>query len=344
MTSVISIIGALLVLTALVFVHELGHYTAGRILGFRILEFAIGMGPVILHKEVGGISYAVRLLPIGGSCKFHGEDEGVSDSTSFNAQKVWKRMIVVLAGPFMNVVFAVLIAMAILMSYGDYMGEILEFNKENAPAQEAGMQVGDVIVAIDGKEIMYYALTIDAIMAADSDEARITVLRDGERLTFTAHNIYDQTQGKNVLGITISPVRISYGFFGAAKHSVAYVWAMLQEMLRFLGSIFTQGISRGEIAGPVGTISIIGQAVRDGVETVLRIGVLISANLALINVLPLPALDGGRFIFMVVELIRGKPVPPEAEGKIHFAGLMLLFAVLILLTVQDISTIIGGFR
>ena len=342
MTSVFSIIGALLVLTVLVFVHELGHYTAGRILGFRILEFAIGMGPVILHKEVGGISYAVRLFPIGGMCKFHGEDEGILDATSFNAQKVWKRMIVVLAGPFMNVVLAVLIAMAILMSYGDYMGEILEFNTAEAPAQAAGMQVGDVIVAVDGKDIMYYALTTDAIQAADSNQAQITVLRDGERRTFTVHEIYDEAQGKNVLGVVISPARVNYGFLGAAKHSVAYVWSMLLEMIRFLGSIFTQGVSRGELAGPVGTISIIGQAVRNGLETVLRIGVLISANLALVNVLPLPALDGGRFLFMVIEVVRGKPVPPEAEGKVHFAGLMLLFALILFLTVQDISTLIGG--
>ena len=334
--TLLSIVGALLVLTVLVFVHELGHFYAGKKLGFRIDEFAIGMGPVVCSKEKNGTRFAIRALPIGGLCAFHGEDEGVSDPECFNAQPVWKRMIVVLAGPFMNILLAVVLAVIILMTYGEYMPMINDFTAENTPAEAAGIQVGDIITEIDGKSITYYAECTDYKQQADPARIEVTVRRDGMDVTLTAHDIYDSESGSNRLGIYISPERLRYGLLEAATNSVRYTCYIVKEMFKVLGGLFTGSVTSDDVAGPVGTISIIGQAVRAGFEVVLRLGVLISINLGIMNILPIPALDGGRFLFMVIEAVRGKPIPPEKEGMIHMAGLVLLFSLMILLTVMDV--------
>ena len=341
MSGIISIIGALLVLTVLIFFHELGHFYAGKKLGFRIDEFAIGMGPTVVSKEKDGTKFAIRALPIGGLCMFHGEDEGVKDPECFSAQPVWKRMIVVAAGPFMNIVLAVVIAIIILMSYGEYMPGIVELTDMNAPAAVAGIEVGDILLAVDDTEITYYTDCIPAIEGADPAGADITVRRGDKDVVLRVNDIYDPETGANRLGIMISPVRLKYGLFGAIANSFRYVWDIMMEMFRFLGSIFTTGIQSGDVAGPVGTISLIGQAVRAGFEVVLRLGVLISINLGIMNILPIPALDGGRLLFMVVEAVRGKAIPPEKEGMIHFAGIILLFGLMILLTFMDVKNLFG---
>ena len=324
--TLLSIVGALLVLTVLVFVHEFGHFCAGKKLGFRIDEFAIGMGPVVCSREKNGTRFSIRALPIGGLCAFHGEDEGVSDSQCFNAQPVWKRMIVVLAGPFMNILLAVVLAVIILMTYGEYMPKITGFTAESTPAEAAGIHAGDIITGIDGKSITYYAECTDYIKQADPAKIEVTVRRGGRDVTLIAKDIYDPESGSNRLGIYISPERLRYGFFEAVANSVQYTCNIVKEMFRVLGGLFTGSVTSDDVAGPVGTISII----------VLRLGVLISINLGIMNILPIPALDGGRFLFMVIEAVRGKPIPPEKEGMIHMVGLVLLFGLMILLTVMDV--------
>ena len=160
--------------------------------------------------------------------------------------------------------------------------------------------------------------------------------RGGSDVTLTARDIYDPESGSNRLGIYISPERLRYGLLEAATNSVRYTCYIVKEMFKVLGGLFTGSVTSDDVAGPVGTISIIGQAVRAGFEVVLRLGVLISINLGIMNILPIPALDGGRFLFMVIEAVRGKPIPPEKEGMIHMAGLVLLFSLMILLTVMDV--------
>lgn len=334
--TLLSIIGALLVLTVLVAVHEFGHFFAGKKLGFKIDEFAIGMGPVLLSREKNGTCFAVRALPIGGLCVFHGEDDSASDPSCFNAQPVWKRMIVVLAGPLMNIALAVVLSAAILMTYGEYMPSISGFTESGSPAESAGIREGDIITAVNGKSVTYYVECSDMIQRSAPESIELTVNRDGETLKFTAHDIFDEESGSNKLGVYIYPERLRYGFMGAVGGSVKYTCNVMKEMFKVLGKVFTGGISSDDVAGPVGTISIIGQAVRAGFEVVLRLGVLISINLGIMNLLPIPALDGGRFLFMLIEAVRGKPIPPEKEGMIHLAGMALLMGLMALLTVMDV--------
>lgn len=344
MTTFLSILAALLVLSVFVVVHELGHFLAGRLLGFTVLEFAIGMGPAILKKEKNGITYSLRAFPIGGMCRFYGEDEEAKDGRSFFAHAVWKRIIVVAAGPVMNILAAILFATVSLMGYGVYVDvpTVQELASETSPAALAGIEPGDVLHAINGVTIENYEQTSDLILGASGEEMAVTVERGGVLVDLTVRDFYNEAEGRNLIGITYGYGRERYGLFRAMGTSFRYVWDIFAEVARFIGSIFTQGVKQGDVVGPVGTVTIIGQAVRTGFETVLYLSVLISVNLAFMNLLPLPALDGGRLVFLLIEAIRRKPVPPEKEGMVHFAGLVLLLGLMVYLTVNDVRGLFSG--
>ena len=323
-------------------IHELGHYFAGRALGFSILEFSIGMGPkLIKKKDKRGTEFSIRAFPIGGMCRFEGEDENAVNEKSFNAQKVWKRIIVVLAGPITNLVFAILLAFVTLSAFGDFMPAIYEVN-QSSPAQAAGMQTGDVIQTIDGKPVRFYFQTVDMIRAVETKDLTIGVLRNGEKKDLLLKNIYNEEQGKNLIGVTITTERMKFGVGESALRSVNYVTATLVETFRFLGRAIQGNASSSDAAGPVAIVAIISEAVRSSGETVLRQLVLISASLGIMNLLPIPAMDGGRLVFMIIEAIRGKAISQEKEGMVHFVGLILLFGLIIFLTFNDISNLVKG--
>lgn len=342
MSTALSILAALLLLSLLVMIHELGHYFAGRALGFSILEFSIGMGPKLLKKkDKHGTEFSLRAFPIGGMCRFEGEDENVVNERSFNAQKVWKRIIVVLAGPITNLVFAILLAFVTLSAFGDFMPAIYEVN-QSSPAEAAGMQAGDVITEIDGKPVRFYFQTVDMILAVESKDLTIGVLRNGAEKELYLKNIYNEAQGKNLIGVTITTERMKFGAGESALRSVNYVTATLVETFRFLGRALQGNASSSDAAGPVAIVAIISEAVRSSGETVLRQLVLISASLGIMNLLPIPAMDGGRLVFMIIEVIRGKAISQEKEGMVHFVGLILLFGLIIFLTFNDVSNLLKG--
>ena len=342
MSTALSIIAALVLLSLLVMIHELGHYFAGRALGFSILEFSIGMGPKLLKKkDKRGTEFSLRAFPIGGMCRFEGEDENAVNERSFNAQKVWKRIIVVLAGPITNLVFAILLAFVTLSAFGDFMPAIYEVN-QSSPAEAAGMQTGDVITEIDGNPVRFYFQTVDMILAVETSDLTIGILRNGEEKELYLKNIYNEEQGKNLIGVTITTERMKFGVGESMLRSVNYVTATLVETFRFLGRALQGNASSSDAAGPVAIVAIISEAVRSSGETVLRQLVLISASLGIMNLLPIPAMDGGRLVFMIIEAIRGKAISQEKEGMVHFVGLILLFGLIIFLTFNDISNLLKG--
>ena len=337
----LSILAALLLLSLLVMVHELGHYLAGRALGFSILEFSIGMGPKLLKKTKGETEFSIRAFPIGGLCRFEGEDQDVKTERSFNAQKVWKRIVVVLSGPVMNLLFAVICSIITLLAFGVFMPGVNEVSPDS-PAAVAGVQAGDVIEKTDGEPVKFYFQTVDMILAVETKDMTLTVLRDGNEIQLPLSNIYNEELGRNLIGVTISQVRVHFGFGDSITRSVNYVTATLVETFRFFGRAAQGDVSSSDAAGPVAIVAIISEAVRSSGENVLRLLVLISASLGIMNLMPIPAMDGGRLAFMLVEVIRGKAIAPEKEGLIHFVGLILLFGLMILLTYNDITNLIRG--
>lgn len=341
MSTAISIVAALLLLSFLVMIHELGHYTAGRILGFGIVEFSIGMGPTLLKKTKNGIQYSIRALPIGGMCRFLGEDQDIQDSRAFNLQKVWKRIIVVLSGPIVNLLFALIAAVVTLSIFGDVMPSVYEVTQDS-PAAVAGLQTGDIITEINGKKLMYYNQITEMIQAADSQAMQMTVLRSGEPVVLNFSDIYNEEAGKNVIGISMTGEHVKFGFGETVARSASYIVTTFTETIKFIGQAFQGQVTSEDAGGPVKIVAYLSEAVRYGGESVLRMMILISASLGIMNLLPIPALDGGRLVFMVIEAIRGKAIAPEKEGMVHFVGLILLFGLMILLTFSDIQSLIRG--
>lgn len=338
--NLLSILAGILLICVFVIVHEVGHYGAGRLLGFHIQEFAIGMGPKIFSRRKDDTLFCVRLFPIGGMCKFYGEDEAPDSDISFNAQSAWKRLIVILAGPFMNAVFAILLAITLILSYGDYMPAIAEFNEEKSVAMEAGMMEGDVMYAVNGVRVKSTEDLIAKIRAS-GDTPTITIIRNGEYMDININGAYDAEVGYSLIGITVTSINVKFGFFESVRRGANIVSSVVSETFKFFGRIFEGDIQQGDVMGVVGTVSVISQAVRVGLEVVMYIAVLLSVSLALLNVLPLPALDGGRAIFILIEMLRGKPVPPEREGMVHFVGLVLLLTLVVFITFSDIRMLIG---
>lgn len=333
---------AILVLLFMVTVHELGHYIAGKLLNFKINEFSIGFGKA-LYKRTSpktGEVFSIRLFPLGGFCAFEGEDEDKENNQAFNNQKPWKRIIVLLAGVFMNFVFALLIAVIVFASVGMYFPSVREVYPDSGlpVAEEFKLKEGDIILAVDGN---YLYLNGDLGAALNNIESgklfEVTVIRDGQKQNvtavkrnFVAKDQNGEEQVSNGLGIWPGSEIYKLGFFEAFGRGIAYCFRMAGVILGFFGKLITGQISLNQIGGPISTIDYTAQVARMGLRPLMEIVTLIGVNLAVFNLLPIPALDGSRILFIIIEWIRKKPVKRELEGKIHFIGLMLLFTFVIL--------------
>lgn len=343
MTIVLQILVTILMLSVLVTVHELGHFTAGRLLGFTITEFAVGMGPRVCGFKKNGIAYNLRAFPIGGMCQFYGEDDGVSDPRCFNAQKAWKRAIVIAAGPVMNFVLAFVLAMGLYMGWGTYdttQVEVAAVN-ENSPAMAAGLEEGDRLLSVNGEEVEGVD-SLSALVEAAEGEIALEVRRGREILTLHMTPLYNEEEGRKLVGITISNPRVPNDFFTAVKNSAAYCWDMTGLIFESLGMLFTGEAGVEDLSGVVGVTRVVGVAMSYGWDVVLGMAIMISVNLGIVNLLPIPALDGGRLLFIIIEWVRGKPVPPEKEGLVHGIGFILLMLLMVALIVKDVWQWIAG--
>ncbi|MCL2695063.1 MAG: site-2 protease family protein [Clostridiales bacterium] len=341
-TTVLYILYALLVLSALVTVHELGHYISGRALGFSVLEFSIGMGPRLLKFEKNGILYSLKAFPIGGSCRFAGEDEAAIGARDFNALAPWRRAITLASGAICNILFAFILTIILLTTYGDwdtsknFVGEV----NPGSSAQAAGMMEGDLLLSINGKQIRRDDQIRTFLDKAKDGSAEIKVERGGAVVVLHLTELFNAEEGRNMMGVIMdysAHEKVRYSFFGAVGESARFVTGMIGEMFDFLKQLVMGRISAGDMAGPVGIVDLFVTFAPEGFEVVLRIAVLLSVNLGFINLLPLPALDGGRLVFVAIEGIFKKRVPEEIEGRIHATGLMLLFGLIIFITIMDIS-------
>lgn len=340
----VRILEALLALSVLVMIHELGHYTAGRLLGFTILEYAVGMGPKLVGFKRNGIEYNLRALPLGGMCRFYGEDDGVADERCFNAQKAWKRFIVILSGPMMNFVLAFLIAVILLLGWGvtDSTKVIVQGVSENSPAEAAGLQIGDLFLSVDGKPVDSMEALTESVRAADPDHMEVAVLRDGVEKELVFSNLYNAERGANFMDTTITYGTKRVGLGYAIREGAAFCWEMAGLVFESLGMLITREATLKDMAGPVGIVQILGQAAASGWYTVLNLCVMLSVNLGIVNLFPIPALDGGRLLFILIEWVRGKPVPPEKEGMVHLVGFGLLMIFVVVVTFNDVMRLIRG--
>ncbi|MGI6238500.1 MAG: M50 family metallopeptidase [Christensenellales bacterium] len=349
--TILNILFSLFILGIIVFLHELGHFVAGRLCGIGVVEFAVGFGPKLIGWKRKGIQYSIRAIPMGGFCKFVGEDEDNPAPNAMNLQPVWKRFVTVLAGPAMNFVFAFIIAAVIIANYDYALMPVVNAVTEGMPAIEAGFEPGDVITAVDGVDIPQTnegALTMRGIVQRADDARAIdfTIEREGAQISIpvtpqrVTYEAVDPQTGEaieqTVYQIGIEFASRSYTAFEAVKGAGGYMVEITRLTLDALKNLVFKGEGVREMSGPVGIISFMSQEVEKGAAMILQIVFFISLNLGIMNLLPLPALDGGRLVFLIVEGIRRKPVPPEKEGLVHGIGLVLLLCLIALVTYQDI--------
>lgn len=325
-----TIIYAIIMFCVLIFIHELGHFMAAKACGVKVNEFALGMGPALFKKQRGETLYALRAIPIGGYCAMEGEDEESQDERAFNNKSAWKKAIIVVAGATMNLVLCIFL-MIVLSLYTGTMTTTIDQVNPGSPAAEAGIETGDKILAIDGKKIESWTDIIQGITAA-KDKTMISVERGGETLSLTSE-LTKGEDGRQIIGII--PER-EHNLLAAVKGGTTGTWNMTKLMGKTISQLFTGEVSTKELTGPVGIVYTVNDTAKYGFNYLLYLTALISLNLAIVNMLPFPALDGGRLLFILVRKVTGRAITDEIEGKIHFVGIMLLFALMIYVTWNDI--------
>lgn len=387
MKSIGGVLLAVVILLAMVTIHEFGHYVAGKILGFKINEFSVGFGPAVFKKrsKKTGELFALRIVPLGGYCAFDGEDEDdepeeqkteeqpftemtagtenpdtairKSDEAQeeypepqgkrFNDQPPWKRIIVLLAGATMNYILAVFLIVLMFACVGRPLYKVVEENPNAEPTPETavientnGLQTDDIILKINGKNVYMITDYMDILDGKEAgDSVDVTVLRGGEKISVEMilaidadiKNLSDTNTLLHSMGIYgLYTVTEKQGFFENVGHSFAYSVKIGGTVLRSLGELLTGKLGLDAMGGPVTTIKVTSQAASSGLLSFLNIAAFIGVNLAVFNLLPIPALDGCKVIFCIIEWIRKKPVNRKVEAMIHFIGIIFLFGFAIL--------------
>ncbi len=336
----------------IIFFHELGHFLMAKFSKIRVNEFALGMGPKILSFQKGETRYALRLLPIGGYCAMEGEDEDSDDKNAFGNKPVWRRILVVVAGGVFNIVLGFLL-MLVITSQQELFGipQVAGFY-ENSALEAAGVQAGDYIVEVDGYAIYTERDLSFGLGIADPNAVHLVIRRDGQKIDLGEVKFNSRTleNGRTVLQLDFYIAGVKPNFWRLVQCSAADTFSMSRMVLESLKGIFTGRFGLNEIAGPVGTAQVISQAAGEGlkqgfgaaVKNILMMMILITVNLGIVNLLPLPALDGGRLLFLIWEGITRKPVPQKYEAYVHAAGFILLIGLMVVITFHDIWRIFQG--
>lgn len=352
--TILYVLLAILLLGILIMVHEFGHFAVARLCGIAVKEFSLGFGPVIWqHKsKKSDTTFSIRPIPMGGYCMFYGDtDDDPNGSTkddprNYNKAPVWKRMLSVLAGPGMNFVLAFVVAIALMGIYGAVATTpVAQEVEAGMPAAEAGLQAGDIFVRVNQTEVENGTVQdVSNAIGADASSApvEITVLRDGQEQTFTVTPQYDSELERYRVGVTIAQ-----GYEKMPASSILpSAWSLCKQasvaIVESLGKLFTTGEGLNDAAGPVGVVSLVAQQTQQGgLEIYLYLLVIISINLGLMNLIPIPGLDGSRLIFMLIEAIRRKPVNQKIEAGVHLCGYVLLFGIMIFFTFKDVLRLFG---
>lgn len=351
-----SILITVIIFGIIVIIHEFGHFLAAKACGVAVLEFAAGMGGMLCSKKIGNTVYSLRILPIGGFCRMKGE-ESSTEPDSFAAASIIERIIIILAGPFMNFLLAFALFSVIIMNVGVSTAEISDII-DGYPAQQAGIEAGDKIIKINntkihsGDDISYYLsrntkasvdLTIKRSNGEKYETSLIPVNESGRLIT----GVYLKNKSP-FFHLSVDGFERA-GFLESLRSGYWRMWFMVKVSMNGIIEFFTLKVGLDKVAGPIGLTTVIDDAYEQTIQTGLRtmllsminITALLSANLGIMNLLPIPALDGGRFIFLLAELLRGKPVNPEKEGFIHFVGFALIMMFGLFIAFHDIFRIMG---
>ena len=355
MTKLIYIIIAIVIFGLLIAIHELGHFLVAKACGVKVLEFSIGMGPQLWHKEGKETQYSLRLFPIGGFCAMEGEDGESDDPRAFGNTAGWKKFLVLIAGSASNFIAGMLLILCLFAASTGYVSTTLSGFVDGFPCQgETMLQAGDEIVSIDGSAVLLYSDISTLLNRGNGKTHDIVVRRDGEKITLNDLPLTPreyEVEGKKVTmyGLYFQSKEATFGSklrLGLANSVdfVRMIWWSLEDL-------FTRAVGFSALSGPIGIVDAMGQmaesadGVRQAVDNLLYFAAFLAINLAFMNLLPLPALDGGRVFFLILNglavLLFRRRIPAKYEGYVHFGGLVLLLGLMVVVAVQDVYRIIG---
>ena len=335
----------------MIFIHEFGHFFTAKLCGIRVNEFALGMGPTLFHFQGKETKYSLRLLPIGGFCAMEGEDRESADESSFTRKPVWKRFLVVVMGAVMNILLGLALMMILLGQESSFSSTtISQFTKDSA-LQQAGLRRGDKFLSVDHYRIDGDRDLSFALATANPDSVDVEVLRDGKPVMFPDIKFASRTvEGKKYLTLDfyVMPIEKNPGTLisKSVQDTVSTVRMVWYSLVGFVSGKF----SLNDVAGPVGAASVINQAVSAGLRqnflaglnNIFYLMMVLSVNLGVINLMPFPALDGGKILFLLIEAVRRKPIKQEYEGWVETAGFCLLMGFMAIVTYSDILRLITG--
>lgn len=327
-----TIILSLVIFGVLIIFHELGHFSVAKLIGVKVEEFSVGMGPKLFGFEKGETIYSIRALPLGGFCKMLGEDEDSKDKRSLNNKTKLGRAAVFVAGSLMNIILAIILLSIVFYSIGTPTTTISEVEKDY-PAYKAGIRSGDKILTINNKEILKYS-QIENIIENNKDASLdITVQRNETTQSVHINPKYDKDLDRYRIGIRPNSKKSIIGSINTAIEQSVFLTKSIMEVL---GQLITGKANTDSLVGPVGVIAMVNETAKNGFLPIILLAAQISLNLGIFNLLPIPALDGSRLMFLAIEAIRGKPINPEKEGLFHFVGFILLMLLAVFIGYKDI--------
>ena len=336
-----SYILALIIFSAIVIFHELGHFLLAKWNGIEVIEFSLGMGPRLLSHVWGDTRYSLKLLPIGGSCQMVGEEEASDSEGAFGNKSVWARIAVVAAGPVFNFIRAWVLALIIVGSVG-YDNTMVDIIPDSAAA-EAGMEDGDQIISINGSRTWLYREVSLYSSLHQGQTATVVFERNGEKQTVVLTPKQSDT-GAYLYGFSRTVQREKGGALETVGYSCAEIRYWLKATVESLKMLIGGQVRLEEMSGPVGIVSTIGDTYKESrvdgwyyvTMNMIMIAIFLSVNLGVMNLLPIPALDGGRLVFLILEAIRGKAIPQEKESMVHFTGFVLLMGLMAVILFSDL--------
>ena len=347
MGGVLKIIAIILVFGVVVFIHELGHFLAARMNKVKVLEFAIGMGPALVKWGKKETKYSLRVLPLGGYCMMEGEEEESEDPRAFSNKSCLARLSILFAGPFFNFIlafiFGIIICHFCLIDPPKIASVI-----ENSAAEEAGLQDGDVIIRLDGKSIHNFReISYHIISGKKGASIKVTYERDGKEYETTVTPKYDEEEGRYYFGI-YGDYRSTRNFLEDVKYGFLECRLQIKATILSLKMLINGGASMNDLMGPVGIGNYMSDVIDEAEEhggfsevmlNILNFCILISANLGVMNLLPIPALDGGRILFVLIEMVSGKKIPKDKEALVNAIGFVLLMILIVFVFFNDIRNV-----
>lgn len=346
------IIIGILLFELIILSHEFGHFICAKKSNVLVHEFALGMGPKLFGFKKGETLYSLRLLPIGGYCKMEGEDEESDSPRAFGNAKVWQKMLIVVAGAVMNVLLGLVLMCILVVQEPYYASTTIESFHENSRSATQGLEVGDRLVSLDGYKINTSRDFSYSLGTMKTYSPNIKVERNGEIVDLgnvTFDTTTDST-GRTYIALDFYVVPIERSFTSVISQTFQQTYSVVRMIWASLVGLVTGQFTMNDVSGPIGAASAITEATSMGLEVNFVAGLnnllfmlmVISVNLGIFNMLPVPALDGGRFFFLIIEAIRRKPIPPKYEGLVHTIGFVILILFMIIVSLNDIVRLFNG--